>query len=328
MSSRGPSPKTPDGPERYRAGRLQVDVHARRVSRDGAELHLTDLTFDVLVALLRRAPEIVSKKTLLNEVWRGTVVEPDTVKKRIALLREALGDDDPDAPLIRAVRGRGYSIAPRVERPGQRGFSDSPGNRRLPAVAAGVAALLLVAFLVVTLWPDGSEHGQEPGPVSRAKIEHSSGEDFAEPTLPSADIGSIDPVAYRYYLEGKRLRRTNDGLPAASRALGRAIDIEPRFAAAYAELALCRLGNAGFPPPEQAGSSGASARELARRALELDPMLPEAFAAAAAVAMFSDWSWDEADALVTQGLAISPGHEYLLAYRGALRPFGATSNRR
>jgi len=315
MFTRRPSPKTPDSPERYRAGRLQVDVQARRVSRDGAEIRLTDLTFDVLAVLLRRAPATVSKKTLLKEVWRGTVVEPDTVKKRIALLREALGDDDPDAPLIRVVRGRGYSIAQRVERPGHRGLSESLGNWRLPAIAAGIAVLPLAAFLAVTLGPDGGEHEQKPDHISRATIENSDGDDSAERPLPSAEIGSVDPIAYRYYLEGKRLRRSSDGSLAASRALERAVDIEPRFAAAIAELALCHLGSAGYPAPEQPESS---AHKLARRALELDPTLPEANVAAAAVAIYSDWNWDEAEALLTRGLAISPDHEYLLSYLGSL----------
>ena len=96
--------------EQYRVGDLEVDVQARRVVRGGEEVHLTELSFDVLVTLLRRAPAIVSKKTLMREVWPDIVVEPETVKKRIGLLRSALNDDDPECCLIRVARGRGYGI--------------------------------------------------------------------------------------------------------------------------------------------------------------------------------------------------------------------------
>ena len=102
--------------ERYSVRDLQVEVDTRRVLRGGEELHLTELSFDVLVVLLRRAPGVVSKRQLMNEVWQGLVVEPDTVKKRITLLRESLADGERQDPLIRVIRGRGYAINASVER--------------------------------------------------------------------------------------------------------------------------------------------------------------------------------------------------------------------
>ncbi len=102
--------------ERYSVGDLLVEVDTRRVFRGDEEVHLTELSFDVLVVLLRHAPEVVSKQQLMNEVWQGLVIEPETVKKRITLLRESLADGERPDPLIRVIRGRGYAINALVER--------------------------------------------------------------------------------------------------------------------------------------------------------------------------------------------------------------------
>lgn len=102
--------------ERYLAGDLLVEVDTLSVSRTDQEIHLAKLSFDVLVTLLRHAPDVVSKEQLMSEVWKGVIVEPDTVNKRINMLRESLADTDRSSPLIRGVRGRGYSISVPVER--------------------------------------------------------------------------------------------------------------------------------------------------------------------------------------------------------------------
>jgi len=304
--------------ERYRAGDLEVDVQARRVVRDGEEVHLTELSFDVLVSLLRRAPAIVSKKTLMREVWPGVVVEPDTVKKRIALLRESLSGDDPGEPLIRVARGRGYGINRNVERLDILDSSSRSSRWRRPHIvpAASVFLMALVAIgLVFRFGMDREE--QAPVSASAVMMENAVESDREQPTTSSINVTAIDPVAYQYFIEGKALRRIGRDYLAASKALEKALDIEPRFAPALAELALCRIAN-----PADSGAwqpTGLdSARELAQRALKLAPTLPEAIAAAAAVAIFVDWNWAEADALLKQGLAISPDQGYLLTYRSVL----------
>jgi TolB-like protein/DNA-binding winged helix-turn-helix (wHTH) protein/Tfp pilus assembly protein PilF len=102
--------------ERYSVGDLLVEVDTRRVFRGDKEVHLTELSFDVFVVLLRHAPEVVSKQQLMNEAWQGLVIEPETVKKRITLLRESLTDGERQDPLIRVIRGRGYALNESVER--------------------------------------------------------------------------------------------------------------------------------------------------------------------------------------------------------------------
>ena len=318
MLRKSPSSNGQVATERYRVGDLEVDVQARRVVRDGEEVHVTELSFDVLVVLLRRAPGIVSKKALMREVWPGIVVEPDTVKKRIALLRSSLHNDDSTEPLIRVVRGRGYGINANVERlevasPQAR----SPRSRRFTVVLTASALVMAVLAVGLALRPAGDARRQPPEARPAAALEISIAGDQRRAGITYPDTEEIDPVAYQHYLTGKTLRRTGGDLLAATEALERAIDIEPRFAAAFAELALCRMGDPYKPETERLAGLKNS-RELAQTALKLDPALPEAIAAAAAVAMFWDWDWTEADALLERGLAASPGNEYLQSYRSNL----------
>ena len=125
-------------------GDLQLD-HARRVLLRGKdEIRLPKLSYEVLLALVRHAPGIVSNDQLLDEVWGKVVVSDETVKQRISLLRQAL-DDDADQPrYIESVRGVGYRlVAPvRSERASKPG-SEKPSLWRLGAAVAVVAPHLV-----------------------------------------------------------------------------------------------------------------------------------------------------------------------------------------
>jgi DNA-binding winged helix-turn-helix (wHTH) protein len=135
------------GAERYRINNLLVDVDTRRILIGDVEIHLTELSFDVLVCLIRRAPAVVSKQRLMREAWHGAVVEPETIKKRVALLRESLANVTCDLSLIRVVRGRGYAIDIPVERLAQK-RPDAARNWRAGTIAASL--LVLTVTIIVT----------------------------------------------------------------------------------------------------------------------------------------------------------------------------------
>jgi TolB-like protein/DNA-binding winged helix-turn-helix (wHTH) protein/Tfp pilus assembly protein PilF len=106
----------------YQVDDLLIDLGPRRVKRAGSVVPLKALSFDLLVTLVRAAPNLVSFEQLSERVWPGLVVTPETIVQRVKLLRSALGDD-PRAPrYIEGVRGRGYrmlaEVRPLTERPG------------------------------------------------------------------------------------------------------------------------------------------------------------------------------------------------------------------
>jgi TolB-like protein/DNA-binding winged helix-turn-helix (wHTH) protein len=101
-------------PGRYYVDDLIIDLAPRRVKRGEAVIRLKSLSFDLLVALVRAAPDLLSFEQLSERVWPGLVITPETIVQRVKLLRSALGDD-PHAPrYIEGVRGRGYRMVAEV----------------------------------------------------------------------------------------------------------------------------------------------------------------------------------------------------------------------
>src|SRR2546421_1404130 len=103
-------------PRTFIVGDLYVDVGQQRVTRAGSDIALPNLSFQLLVALVRAAPNVLSNESLMTQVWPGLVVSPETVNKRVNLLREALGDDSREPRYITGVRSRGYRLIASVSR--------------------------------------------------------------------------------------------------------------------------------------------------------------------------------------------------------------------
>lgn len=136
----------------WKMGDVCVDTGSRKVTRDGREISLPKLSWDLLQAMLRAAPNAISLDRLMDEVWPGLVVNPETVTKRVNLLRRTLDDDSHNPRYIEGVRGYGYRIVAQVTpveggdlTPGAEGVRS---KLRLPAtlvigLAIGLAALVL-----------------------------------------------------------------------------------------------------------------------------------------------------------------------------------------
>jgi DNA-binding winged helix-turn-helix (wHTH) protein len=76
-------------------------------------LRLGGRAFDVLIALLERPGEVVSKQELISRVWAGIVVDGATLKVHVAALRRTLRDGQIGQRYISTVFGRGYCfVAP------------------------------------------------------------------------------------------------------------------------------------------------------------------------------------------------------------------------
>jgi TolB-like protein/DNA-binding winged helix-turn-helix (wHTH) protein len=89
---------------------LRVDVGRQCVFRGQTDIALPNLSFRLLVALIQSAPNVLSNDQLMQLVWPGQVVSPETVNKRAKLLRDALGDDVREPRYIAGVRSRGYRL--------------------------------------------------------------------------------------------------------------------------------------------------------------------------------------------------------------------------
>ncbi|MFI5004123.1 MAG: response regulator transcription factor [Solirubrobacterales bacterium] len=107
-----PAPPEPSEPEVLSRGELRLDLGARRVWLGDEELELTRKELDLLARLVRDAGRVVSRETLMAEVWdENWFGSTKTLDVHIAALRRKLGDS-PDAPrYISTVRGVGFRFA-------------------------------------------------------------------------------------------------------------------------------------------------------------------------------------------------------------------------
>jgi two-component system KDP operon response regulator KdpE len=88
---------------------LEIDLAGHRVTRDGAEIHLTPKEFDLLRVLARNSGRLMTHRTLLGEVW-GHAYEDDThtLRVHIANLRRKIEADPQQPRYIRTDPGVGY----------------------------------------------------------------------------------------------------------------------------------------------------------------------------------------------------------------------------
>ena len=78
-------------------------------------VHLGSRALEILVVLLERPGEVVSKQELMDRVWPNTFVEPANLTVHISALRRMLRDGRDDNRFIINVIGRGYSFVAPVE---------------------------------------------------------------------------------------------------------------------------------------------------------------------------------------------------------------------
>lgn len=125
---------------RYLIGDLNLDVQRGELTRQEEVITLPKLSYDLLVALAKSAPALLSQEQLMAIVWPDRVIGDETLKQRVKLLRKSLGDDASAPTYIEAVRGRGYRLIPAVKcecvvRSPPSVMLDLSANDRFPSIA-------------------------------------------------------------------------------------------------------------------------------------------------------------------------------------------------
>ena len=97
-------------PSAWILGEVEIRPAERRVLRAGVPQALGGRAFDLLLALIERRGEVLSKDELMRQVWPGLVVEENNLTVHMSALRKLIG---PAA--ISTVPGRGYQFTAEVE---------------------------------------------------------------------------------------------------------------------------------------------------------------------------------------------------------------------
>lgn len=119
-----------------------------------------------------------------------------------------------------------------------------------------------------------------------------------------AKRGTENSESFRYYLNGLvALDGESDGRERARAFFAKAIEIDPEFALAYAEIAWLYWGDANGSSDPRAVMP--KARAAAEKALAIDPELAKAHVAMAAIYEY-DFDWQGAEAEYRQAIDLSP----------------------
>ena len=146
-------------------GEFEVDERAGVLRRAGTRVKLQDLPFRLLVVLLRRPGQVVTREELRAELWGSeTFVDAEAgLNTAIAKIREALGDNAETPVFIETLPKRGYRFIGTVatERPDVTkgplflGMPMRVANRpALYALTVVAVAVLAIALYVVFSGPD------------------------------------------------------------------------------------------------------------------------------------------------------------------------------
>jgi predicted ATPase/DNA-binding winged helix-turn-helix (wHTH) protein len=113
------------GPTGILFGPFELNAAERVLRKADAVVPLGGRAFDILLALLDRPGEIVSKADLIARVWPDVTVEEGTLRVHLSALRKALGDGQFGNKYITNVQGRGYCFGAPMTRRAARSGEDN-----------------------------------------------------------------------------------------------------------------------------------------------------------------------------------------------------------
>ncbi len=99
--------------EAYAFGPFRLLARRRELFSHGVPVLLGQRAIEILLALVERHGQLVTKQELIHAVWPGAIVEENNLQAHISAVRKALGDDKGERRYLLTVTGRGYRfIAP------------------------------------------------------------------------------------------------------------------------------------------------------------------------------------------------------------------------
>jgi predicted ATPase/DNA-binding winged helix-turn-helix (wHTH) protein len=94
-------------------GPFRLNAAERRLERNDEAVVIGSRSLEILIVLVERAGEILSRRELIARVWPDVVVEEANLRVHIVGLRRALGEGKDGARYVANVPGRGYCfVAP------------------------------------------------------------------------------------------------------------------------------------------------------------------------------------------------------------------------
>lgn len=263
---------------------------------DGRAARLRHKSMEVLRFLVENHGRTVSKVDIMDHVWADVTVSDESLVQCIADIRRVVGSDA--RQIIETIPREGYRLNI---------LAETAKNRRAPGHLA--LAGISVIGLAWILWPGSEVVQPEPDALQTAELKD---------TPPGTDV--IE--AYLEVLQGSISagRFSKDESLIAERHFRRAIDLDPTYARAHAELGTLfavRFEN-DWTVLQQADRE--KALFYAERAVALDPELWMAhYALGRLHSVLSNL--DAAEEHLQRAMSLQPDNEDARAYYGIVRNF-------
>lgn len=142
----------------YCFGDYYLDTFERTLRRNGELIVLPPRVFDTLTLLVERHGTVITKRDMMDAIWKDAFVEEANLTQNIYLLRKTLGTTDNGKDWIETLPRKGYVFSGSVEHIGNDGRDSAVASKPTPlktktyrrfTLVAGVAGLLLLAGLAI-----------------------------------------------------------------------------------------------------------------------------------------------------------------------------------
>jgi len=225
---------------------FELDSARRRLTAGGEPAAISDRHLDILLVLVARAGEIVSKDDLLQAGWKDVAVGDNSLEQAISSLRRVLGAHAGGGACIETVPRRGYRFSAVVTQTTSR-----ESDAGLEALLAPHRAFVEGRALLETLERDR---------VRRARAVFEDAVRSA-PEFASAHIGLANAGAMQFEMTRADPAPDGEAIAMAARHAREACRLDPQSGEAWATLGfvLDRIGD------------HLDARAAAKRAVTLEP---------------------------------------------------------
>jgi predicted ATPase/DNA-binding winged helix-turn-helix (wHTH) protein len=126
--------------EAFAFGPFRLQVARRELTAHGVPVAIGQRAFEILLLLVSRHGQLVTKDELMAEVWPGVVVEENNIQVHVSALRKMLGNAGGGESYLLTVPGRGYQFVAQVEREGAAQPETAPAT--VPGQPAAAAAAM------------------------------------------------------------------------------------------------------------------------------------------------------------------------------------------
>ena len=284
----------------FRFGSFELNAGARHLQRDGLKIRLAEKPFRLLAILVSHAGETVTRNDLRAALWPSDLYMnfEHGLDNAVNKVRAALGDKAESPRFIATVPKVGYRFIASVtyesrrqpteelaegEPRGTHGYFRLSLNRSLGTLFPFLMVVLAGVLMVIG---QGLLRQFNVSFEVRRLQSRKAGEDYA--------LG----VYYQNLVN-------EDGLLRSRKYLSEALDLDPMFAEAHAQLALTEqfIGDEFSSTP---ANNYQNAIIHARRALDLDGTLADAHVALGNVKLRTDWDWNGARQEYQTALGLNP----------------------